>query len=133
MHKNMFLQVLLPSSIIANVAKNGFNKKAIKLSIFVLAPWHCGHHVGVQNRISRVRIPPGCKVVRFLYIAVRLSNLNTHCHCVYWRKIKKKTSKIKKYIHILSNVPFYGLCATLPKVTDSPIVLLKIALRVLCK
>jgi hypothetical protein len=95
MHKNMFLQVLLPSSIIANVAKNGFNKKAIKLSIFVLAPWHCGHHVGVQNRISRVRIPPGCKVVRFLYIAVRLSNLNTHCHCVYWRKIKKKLPKLK--------------------------------------
>jgi hypothetical protein len=28
-----------------------------------LAAWHCVHRVHLQDRRSRVRIPPGCKVV----------------------------------------------------------------------
>jgi hypothetical protein len=34
-----------------------------------MAAWHSGH----RNRRSRVRIPPGCKVFRNLYISVLLS------------------------------------------------------------
>jgi hypothetical protein len=38
-----------------------------------LAAWHSGHCVHLQNRRSRVWIPPGCVVFRNLYIAVLLS------------------------------------------------------------
>jgi hypothetical protein len=40
-----------------------------------------GHRVRLQNRRPRHRIPPGCNVLRILYIAVLLSLLNMHCHC----------------------------------------------------
>jgi hypothetical protein len=51
-----------------------------------LAAWQSGHCVQLQNRRSRVRIPPWCKVFRNLYIAVLLSKLKLHCHCDYLRK-----------------------------------------------
>jgi hypothetical protein len=41
----------------------------------------------MTSRVSRVRIPPGCKVFfKNLCIAVLLSKLNIHCHRVYLRK-----------------------------------------------
>jgi cell division protein FtsW (lipid II flippase) len=36
------------------------------LVVLVLAAWHSGHRVNLQDRRSRVRIPPGCTYVRFL-------------------------------------------------------------------
>jgi hypothetical protein len=67
-----------------------------------MVAWHSGHRVHLQNIRSRVRIPPGCKVLSRLsmYIAVLLSKLNTHCHCVNLRKIN--TSKIFLYSSALS-------------------------------
>jgi hypothetical protein len=41
-----------------------------------LAAWHSGHRVRLQDRRSRVRISPGCKILRNLCIAI-----------VYLRKI----------------------------------------------
>jgi hypothetical protein len=38
-----------------------------------LAAWFSGHRVRLQNRGSRVQVPPGCKVFMNLYIAVLLS------------------------------------------------------------
>jgi hypothetical protein len=35
--------------------------------IIALAAWHGGHRFRLQNRRSRVRIPPGCKVFRVSY------------------------------------------------------------------
>jgi hypothetical protein len=35
--------------------------------ILALAVWHSGHRAHQQERRSRVRIPPGCKVLRVLY------------------------------------------------------------------
>jgi hypothetical protein len=52
-----------------------------------LAAWHSGHRCRLQTRGSQVRIPTGCKIFRSLYIAVPLSKLNVHCHCVYLGKI----------------------------------------------
>jgi hypothetical protein len=54
---------------------NWGNKKEdyIKCETCALAAWLSGHRVRLQNRRSRVRIPPGCKVFRNLYIAVLLS------------------------------------------------------------
>jgi hypothetical protein len=37
------------------------------------SPWRRGIVVRLQNTRSQVRIPPGCKVFGFLYIAVLLS------------------------------------------------------------
>jgi hypothetical protein len=48
-----------------------------------LAAWHGGDQVGLQNKKSRVRIPPGCKVFRSLYISFLLSKLNIHRDNVY--------------------------------------------------
>jgi hypothetical protein len=42
-------------------------------SYTALAAWHSGKRVHLQNRRSRVRIQPGCKVLRNLYSAVLLS------------------------------------------------------------
>jgi hypothetical protein len=47
------------------------------------------------NRRSGVRIPPGSKVFRPIYIAVMLSKLTMHCHCLYLRKINTSTKIIK--------------------------------------
>jgi hypothetical protein len=38
-----------------------------------LAAWYSGHRIRLHNRRSWVRIPPGCKVFRNVYIAVLLS------------------------------------------------------------
>jgi hypothetical protein len=43
--------------------------------------------VRLQNKRSRVRIPLGCEVLRNVYIAVLLIEINIHRHCVYLRKI----------------------------------------------
>jgi hypothetical protein len=59
-----------------------------------LAALHSGHSVRLPNRRSQVRIPQRCKVVRYVYIAVLLSKLNIHCHCVYLKKLMLQ--KIKK-------------------------------------
>jgi hypothetical protein len=50
------------------------------------------HGIRLQNRWSRVRIPPRCKVCRIsgICIAVLLSKLNMQCHCVYLRKNASK-------------------------------------------
>jgi hypothetical protein len=45
-----------------------------------------GHRVRLQNRRSRVWIPPGCNVFRSFNISVLLSKLNMHCYCVFLRK-----------------------------------------------
>jgi hypothetical protein len=66
-------------------------------SCFALAAWHSDHHVHLQNRRSRVRIPPGCKVFRNLYIEV----LNMHCHCVYLRKSMLKNIFLKLFLMCL--------------------------------
>jgi hypothetical protein len=50
-----------------------------------LAAWHSGHRGRLRNRRSRVRTPQGCKALQV--IAVLLSKLKLHCHCVSWRKI----------------------------------------------
>jgi hypothetical protein len=48
------------------------SKQQTWIFIEALAAWHSGHRVRIPNRWSRVRIPPGCKVFRTLYIAVLL-------------------------------------------------------------
>jgi hypothetical protein len=35
---------------------------ALTLWVLALAAWYSGHRIRLQNRRSRVRIPPGCKV-----------------------------------------------------------------------
>jgi hypothetical protein len=62
--------------------KNEYNKYVI-----LWLGEHSGHCARHQNRRSLGQIPPGCKVAGYTYIAVLLSNLNIHCHCVYFRKI----------------------------------------------
>jgi hypothetical protein len=48
--------------------------------IALVAVWHSGHRVRLlQNRRSRVRIPPGCKVFRNLYIALQCCCHNLIC------------------------------------------------------
>jgi hypothetical protein len=56
----------------------------------VLAAWHSGHRIRLQNSRSRIWIPPWCKVFRSLHIAVLLSKLNMHCHRVYLRNINTR-------------------------------------------
>jgi hypothetical protein len=41
--------------------RDRFGQRDINMSEIALVAWHSGHRVGVQNRRSRVRIPPGCK------------------------------------------------------------------------
>jgi hypothetical protein len=49
-----------------------------------LAAWHSGHRVCLQNRRSRVRIRQGLTFVGLnIHIAVLLSKLKMHYHCVY--------------------------------------------------
>jgi hypothetical protein len=47
-----------------------------------MLPWRrgicSGQRVHLQNRRSRVRISPGCKVFRNLYIAVLLQKVNMY-------------------------------------------------------
>jgi hypothetical protein len=50
-----------------------FAFKYITFYRFALVAWHSGHYIRLQNRISSVRIPPGYKVFKSLYIAVLLS------------------------------------------------------------
>jgi hypothetical protein len=66
---------------------------------YALTAWHSGHCVRLVNRRSRVRIPPGCKVFRSLYIAVLLSGLNLNFHCVYLRKIHASKKTYFKPLH----------------------------------
>jgi hypothetical protein len=54
-------------------------------------PWRRGIVVIASAYIteeSRVRIPPGCKLFRNIYIAELLSQFKMPCHCVYLRKNK---------------------------------------------
>jgi hypothetical protein len=47
--------------------------------VFALAAWHSGYRVRLQNRRSRVRIPPGC--TEFLHCSsVVIHNLI----CIVW-------------------------------------------------
>jgi hypothetical protein len=60
---------------------NHWNGK--KIFLHALAVWHSGHRVRLQNRRSRVRIPPGCKVFRALN-TLQFSKLIIYCtYCVY--------------------------------------------------
>jgi hypothetical protein len=50
------------------------NRPKFALSKSIFWPWHSGQRVRLQNRRSRVRIPPGCMVFRNLgNLAVLLS------------------------------------------------------------
>jgi hypothetical protein len=70
--------------------------RLFKNKVKPMASWQSGHRVRLQNRRSRVRIPSGCEVFRNLCIAVLLSKLNTHCHCVYLKKLMLlKKTKVK--------------------------------------
>jgi hypothetical protein len=68
------------------------------------AAWHRGHRVCQQDIWSRVRIPPGCKVFRSLNIAVLLTKLNLHCHCVHLRKINSSKTHKKTRMKLLERV-----------------------------
>jgi hypothetical protein len=66
-------------------------------------PWRCGHHICLQDRKSRVRIPPGSKVFRNVYIAVLLSKLCALSLCV----LEKNKCFFKSYT-------FVKFCGILP-------------------
>jgi hypothetical protein len=74
------------------------------VNIFCVA-WHRGHRVHQQNRISRVRIPPGCKVFRNLYIAVFVI---TYVICIEKIKVKKEKKELHK-IFCTQNPSFFQL------------------------
>jgi hypothetical protein len=64
--------------------------------------WHSGHRVRLQKRRSQGRIPPGCKVLRSLYIAVLLSL------CVFEKNKRfKKLFLIPQWAKIL---PIWSPC-----------------------
>jgi hypothetical protein len=69
-----------------------YNSYMQQLALAVgLAPCQWRHGIVViafasKNWRSRVRIPPGNKVLGILCIAMMLLKLIVHCHCVYFRK-----------------------------------------------
>jgi hypothetical protein len=70
------------------VHKGLFTATMIFVSLCAARCRTTSHYIKQQaHRRSLVRIPPGCKVFRNLYIAVLLSQLNMHFHCAYLRKI----------------------------------------------
>jgi hypothetical protein len=79
---------------VSNNLKNHFWTK-------LLGVWHCGHRIRLQNRRSRVRIPPRRKVFRSLYIAVLLSKLNLHCRSVYMFEKNKRFNNMYIFLMIL--------------------------------
>jgi hypothetical protein len=72
----------------------------ITINRTALAAWHSGHRFRLQNRRSRVRIPPGCKVLG-------IYTLQCCCHnlicivivCTYLRKLMQKSLRKKQYVN----------------------------------
>jgi hypothetical protein len=66
-----------PIPLFLNITDKNRTNTSFKVIFIALTVWHSGHRVRLQNRRSRirfrVRILPGCKVFRNLYIAVLCS------------------------------------------------------------
>jgi hypothetical protein len=74
----------------------GFSKRRVR-KCETTAPWRRGKVViasAYRKEDPGFKSPQG---VRFLGIAVLLSLLNMHCHCMYLRKMNAKKCRHKKY------------------------------------